>query len=59
MPCLLEKQVMDRLGRKTILVFCQLLAGTTCIIAGLVSEDATGVITALTLAGTPILTFKD
>ena len=25
---------MDRMGRKPILIFCQILAGSTCIIAG-------------------------
>ena len=40
---------MDHLGRKPILVFCQLLAGITCIIAAFI--DGTGAITAFTLAG--------
>ena len=40
---------MDRLGRKPILIFCQILAGSTCIVASVISQNA--VITALTLAG--------
>ena len=44
-------QVMDGFGRKTVLVFCQILAGTTCIIAGFVPEDSEGAVVALTLAG--------
>ena len=41
--------VMDGWGRKPILVFTQLLAGVTCIIAGLQIPD--GLIIAMTLLG--------
>ena len=40
---------MDGLGRKTILVFCQLLAGVTCIAAAFV--EAEWAVITLTLAG--------
>ena len=40
---------MDRMGRKPILIFCQILAGSTCIIAGFVTDKAATI--ALTLAG--------
>ena len=40
---------MDGFGRKTILVFCQLLAGVACIAAGYVNAD--WAVTTLTLAG--------
>ena len=42
---------MDHMGRKPILVFCQLLAGSTCIVAAFLDADSTGAITAFTLAG--------
>ena len=42
---------MDGFGRKTVLVFCQVLAGATCIIAGFIPEDMDGIIVALSLAG--------
>eukprot|EP00095_Tigriopus_kingsejongensis_P002789 maker-scaffold728_size105512-snap-gene-0.21 protein:Tk02789 transcript:maker-scaffold728_size105512-snap-gene-0.21-mRNA-1 annotation:"hypothetical protein LOTGIDRAFT_108247" len=41
--------VMDGFGRKTILVFCQVLAGVTCIGAGFAAQD--WLVTTLTLAG--------
>ena len=37
------------MGRKPILIFCQVLAGSTCIAATFISNDAAT--TALTLAG--------
>ena len=37
------------MGRKPILIFCQILAGSTCIIAGFVTDKAATI--ALTLAG--------
>ena len=40
---------MDGFGRKTVLVFCQVLAGTACIIAAFIDNDAARI--ALTLAG--------
>lgn len=42
--------VMDRCGRKPVLAFCQILAGVTCITAGLVS-DITWLQVVLALAG--------
>ena len=47
---------MDGFGRKTVLVFCQILAGATCIIAGFVPEDSDVAVVALTLAGRGIFT---
>ncbi|XP_059085438.1 organic cation transporter protein-like isoform X2 [Tigriopus californicus] len=41
--------VMDGFGRKTILIFCQILAGATCIAAGFVQQN--WLITTLTLIG--------
>ena len=41
--------VIDRVGRKPLLVFCQLLAGVTCIVAGLNDND--GLVLAMTLLG--------
>ena len=43
--------LIDRMGRKTLLVFCQLLAGGTCLAAGLINNDMTTLIAILTLAG--------
>ena len=43
--------VMDGFGRKTILAFCQILAGTTCVAAAFIPEDYQSLIIALTLAG--------
>ena len=40
---------MDGFGRKTVFVFCQILTGTTCIIAAFINNDAAKI--ALTLAG--------
>ena len=40
---------MDGFGRKTVLVFCQVLAGTTCIIAAFIDNDVARI--TLTLAG--------
>ena len=40
---------MDRLGRKPILLFSQILAGITCIIAGFISNETAIIV--LTLAG--------
>ena len=48
---LYNSQVINRIGRKPLLIFCQLLAGVTCIIAGLLPEDQTGTIIGLTLTG--------
>ena len=42
--------VIDRVGRKPLLVFCQLLAGVTCIIAGYGQNY--GLILTMTLLGT-------
>lgn len=42
---------MDRIGRKPILVFCQILAGATCTIAAFIPDDEEGLITGLFLAG--------
>ena len=51
-------QVVDGFGRKTILVFCQALAGATCIIAAFIPKDFQNVIVTLTLAGTNHIDFK-
>ena len=51
-------QVVDGFGRKTILVFCQALAGATCIIAAFIPKDFQNVIVTLTLAGTNHIYFK-
>ena len=42
---------MDGFGRKTVLVFCQILAGATCIVAAFVPEGYKEIIIPLTLAG--------
>ena len=42
---------IDRIGRKPLLVFCQLLAGVGCLIAGLIDSNQAAAITALTLIG--------
>ena len=43
---------MDHVGRKPILVFCQILAGVSCIVAGCLDpEKAEAAVTTLTLAG--------
>ena len=46
--------MVDGFGRKTILVFCQALAGATCIIAAFIPKDFQNVIVTLTLAGNHI-----
>ena len=42
--------VIDRVGRKPLLIFCQLLAGVTCIVAGF-EKDQHGLVLAMTLIG--------
>ena len=48
--------VMDGFGRKTILAFCQILAGTTCVAAAFIPQDYQYLIIALTLAGNSLKT---
>lgn len=43
--------VMDRLGRKTVLVFCQVLAGAACLAAGFVDKDLEGLVITFSLLG--------
>ena len=50
--------MIDRIGRKTLLVFCQLLGGGACLAAGLISKDMTSAVTALTLIGNQSSLFK-
>jgi len=45
---------IDRMGRKPLLVFCQCLAGISCVIAAFISKDLKEVVTTLTLLGTII-----
>ena len=42
--------VIDRIGRKPLLIFCQILAGVTCIVAGF-EADNYGLVLAMTLLG--------
>ena len=42
--------VIDRIGRKPLLIFCQILAGVTCIVAGF-EADHYGLVLAMTLLG--------
>ena len=43
--------VIDRIGRKPLLILCQLLAGTGCLAAGLIDSEEKAAVTAMTLIG--------
>jgi hypothetical protein len=43
--------VLDGIGRKTLLIFCNCLAGVACIVAAFIDKDQTAAIVTLSLAG--------
>ena len=42
---------IDHMGRKTILVFCQIVAGIACIVGGVLDNDGSNIVLALSLIG--------
>lgn len=43
--------LIDRIGRKPLLVVCQCMAGISCIVAAFIPKDIVEVVTTLTLIG--------
>ena len=42
---------IDHIGRKTVLIFCQVAAGVSCIVGGTVDENKSSLVLALSLIG--------
>ena len=42
---------IDHMGRKTILIFCQIVAGIACIVGGVLDDDGSNVVLTLSLIG--------
>ena len=42
---------IDHIGRKTVLIFCQVTAGVSCIVGGTVDENKSSLVLALSLIG--------
>ena len=42
---------IDHIGRKTVLIFCQIVAGISCIVGGVLNDNASSLVLALSLIG--------